>query len=95
MKIKPIGNRVLLKPVEKKSRTESGIYIPSSGDDFDNLGRIIEVGGDVTKVSLGDTVVYSKFSSTEVSDSTKKLLIVEEKEILAIVRGSDWTPEQE
>jgi len=38
---------------------------------------------------LGDTVVYSKFSSTEVSDSTKKLLIVEEKEILAIVKEEE------
>ncbi len=85
MKIIPIGNRVILEQIEKESKTSSGIYIPTSSSEIDNVGKVIAVG-DVKNVKVGDTVVYAKFSSTEVTSRTKKFLIVEEKDILGIVR---------
>lgn len=89
MKIIPIGNRVVLKPVEKKEKTNSGIYIPKSEKDDNNLGKVVAIGNEVTKVKEGDSVVFSQFAGTEVSYSEGKFIITEEKDILGLVKESE------
>ena len=87
MKIKPLGNRVLLKPKETEDKTKSGIYIPESAKEKTLEGEVIAVGdGKEVKVKEGDHVIYESFGGTEIKIDGKKHLIMETKDILAIVR---------
>jgi len=85
MKVKPIGERVVLKPVEKEERTSSGIYLPKSEDEKE--GIVVEIGtmkdGSLIPLQKGDKVIYSGYSNEEIEIDNEKFLIVEFKDILA------------
>ncbi len=85
MKLKPIGERVVLKQTEKEERTKSGLYLPKSEDK--KQGIIVEVGetkdGKQIALSTGDKVIYGGYSSEEFELNGEKFLIVELKDILA------------
>lgn len=85
MKLKPIGERVVLKPIEAEERTKSGIYLPKS--DEKKQGTVVEVGelkeGKQFPVSVGDKVIYGGYSSEEFEVDGEKYLIIELKDILA------------
>jgi len=86
MNLKPIGERVVLKPIEQtEERTRSGIYLPKSEDKKE--GIIVEVGtlkdGRQIPLNKGDKVIYGGYSSEEFELNNEKLLIVEYKDILA------------
>ena len=75
MAVKPLEDRILVKPTEAESRTESGLYLPESSKERPLQGKVVAVGpgklldnGTVAKpqVKKGDTVVYGKYSGTEV-----------------------------
>ena len=87
MKLRPIGERVILKPVEQtEERTSSGIYLPKSSEEKKE-GEIVEVGtikdGSLIPLKRGDKVIYGGYSSEEFEVDNDKLLIVEYKDILA------------
>ena len=81
MKITPRGNRVLLTQIDMEAKTESGIYLPSSGNN-ENVGLVISAGPKVEGLREGDKVIFTKFAGTEIKDGSKKYLLIEEKEIL-------------
>jgi chaperonin GroES len=92
MKIKPLGNKVLIKPKEAESKTESGIYIPESAKEKTQEGKVISVGpGEVDKkgkryempVKPGDKVMYESYGGTEIEIKGEKHLIMDVKDILA------------
>lgn len=94
MKIQPLGDRVVVKPIEKEERTKGGIVLPDTAKEKPQQGKIMAVGtGRVldngTKVALevkeGDTVIYSKYAGTEVKVEDEDMLILSERDILAIV----------
>jgi chaperonin GroES len=94
MAIKPLSDRVLVEPLEAEEKTAGGIYIPDNAKEKPQKGKIIAAGpgkasdtGDIVKmeVSVGDTVLYGKYSGTEVTVDNKDLLIMRESDILAIV----------
>ena len=87
MNIKPIGKRVVIELEKEVSQTASGIYIPESASQEKKSEGIISAIGDNLESSLkvGDKVLYSKFSGTEYENDDVKIVIVEEKEILAII----------
>ena len=94
MKFKPLGDRVLVKPLEAKEQTKGGIIIPDSAKEKPQEGEIIAVGegkkdnaGKVTPLTLkaSDKVLYGKYSGTEVVIDDQEYLIVKEDDVLGIV----------
>ncbi|MGA9175396.1 MAG: co-chaperone GroES [Thermoactinomyces sp.] len=92
--IKPLGDRVVLEPVEKEEKTASGIVLPETAKEKPQEGRIVAVGtGRVDEkgsripleVKEGDLVIFSKYAGTEVKYGEKEYLILRESDILAIV----------
>jgi len=94
MNLRPLGDRVVVLPTEKESRTASGIVLPESAKEKPQEGRIVAAGngnrdekGDriAMDVKVDDVVLYAKYAGTEVKIEDKKLLILKESDILAIV----------
>jgi chaperonin GroES len=91
--IKPLSDRVVVKPAEAEETTESGLYIPDSAKEKPQRGTIVSVGpGKVengTKIDMtvkeGDTVLYGKYAGTEINLGDDDLLIMRESDILGIV----------
>jgi chaperonin GroES len=84
MKVTPIGERVLIKPLEKEEKTKSGLYLPKSEDK--NQGIIEALPSHINPSILlqkGDKVIYSGYSHEEIEIEGKKFLIVELKDIVA------------
>lgn len=88
MKIKPIGNRVLLKAVEIEEKTKGGIILPGTATkEKPNTGEIVELGTGkkLDKLKVGDRVVYEKYGLTELKDGVDTFLIADIEKILAII----------
>ena len=94
MKIKPLGDRVLVEALEADEVLKSGIIIPDTAKERPSEGRVVAVGpGRLTEegervkpeVTKGDTVLYGKYSGTEVTVGDKEYLILRESDILAIL----------
>ena len=94
MKIKPLGDRVVVKVVELEEKTESGIVLPDTVKEKPQYGEVIAVGsGRVLdngeklplEINTGDKVLYSKFAGTEFKKGNEELLILSEKDILGII----------
>ena len=96
MKLKPLGGRVIVEPIEQEEMTAGGIILPETAKEKPQEGKILAAGpGDrdedgkriAMDVKVGDRVLYAKYSGTEVKMDGKKLLIMRESDILAIVEG--------
>jgi chaperonin GroES len=94
MKLKPLGDRVLVKPVEEEETTASGLVIPDTAKEKPQKGKVLAVGdgkldddGKRIKldVSKGDEVLYSKYGGTEITVEGEDLLVLRESDVLAIV----------
>lgn len=94
MILKPLGSRVVVEPIEQEDITAGGIVLPETAKEKPQKGKIISVGsGDrddegkriPMDVKAGDTVLFAKYSGTEIKVESKKLLILRESDILAIV----------
>ena len=92
--LKPLGNRVVVEPLEQEEVTSGGIVLPETAKEKPQKGTVLSVGpGDrddegkriPMDVSVKDTVLFAKYSGTEVKIDNKKLLILRESDILAIV----------
>ena len=89
LNIKPLADRVLVEPLEAETKTASGIIIPDSAKEKPQKGNVVAVGV-VTKenpitVKVGVTVLYGKYSGTELKLENNDYLIMRESDILAIV----------
>jgi len=94
MKVKPLADRVVVKPIEVEEKKQSGIIIPDTAKEKPQQGEIIAVGsGKVAdngskiamNVKVGDKVLYGKYSGTEVTIDDENYLIMHESDILAII----------
>ena len=94
MGYKPLGDRLLIKPGKSEEKTKSGIVLPDSAKEKPQEGKVISVGkgtkddkGNITpmEVKVGDIVLYSKYSGTEVKIDGEEHLIIKESDVLAIV----------
>ncbi|MBX7152766.1 co-chaperone GroES [bacterium] len=88
MKLKPLGDRVIVEPMEAEEKTASGLIIPDSAKEKPQVGKVVAAGpgkkDEPLTVKAGDMVLYGKYSGTEVSYDNKKYLIMHEADILAI-----------
>lgn len=93
MKLKPLGDRVVLKQLEAEETTKSGIVLPGQAQEKPQEAEVIAVGPggvvdgkEVTmQVSTGDKVIYSKYSGTNVKLDGEEYIIVKQSDILAVV----------
>lgn len=87
MAINPIGERVLLKPLEQKEKTAGGIYIPDSAKDDKKEAEVVAVSSAIKDAPIkpGDRVLYGGYSSDEFEREGQKYLVIEMKDILAIL----------
>jgi chaperonin GroES len=94
LKLKPLGGRVIVEPIEQEEMTAGGIILPETAKEKPQEGKILasgpgerdEAGNRIAmEVKVGDKVLYAKYSGTEVKVDGKKLLILRESDILAIV----------
>lgn len=89
IKIKPLADRVIVEPVEAETTTASGIIIPDNAQEKPQQGIILAAGpgkkDEPLTVKEGETVLYGKYSGTELKWEGKNLLIMKESDILAIV----------
>lgn len=84
--IKPIGERVIIKPQEIETKTSSGIFIPESAKEKQNTGEVIAVGKlEDNEIKVGDNILYSEHAGTEISLNEEKLIILEKNDILAVI----------
>jgi chaperonin GroES len=93
MVIQPLGDRILVKSLEEEEKTSGGIILPDTAKEKPQEGKVVAVGkgrlledGTVKslEVKVGDTVLFAKYSGTEVNHGDKEFLILREDEILAI-----------
>jgi len=88
MKLKPLSDRVIVESLEAEEKTASGIIIPDSAKEKPQAGKVLAVGpgkkDEPMEVKVGDTVLYGKYSGTEVTMDNKKYLIMHQVDILAI-----------
>ena len=88
MKMRPIGERVLVKPVKVEEKTASGIILPGAGEkERPNIAEVIAVGkGEkLEDIKVGERVVYSKFSGTEIKDGEEKYIVLNIEDVLAVI----------
>ncbi|MFN2134890.1 MAG: GroES family chaperonin [Candidatus Promineifilaceae bacterium] len=86
MAIEPLGARVLIRPLEKESQTASGIILPETAKEKPQQGTIEAVGDEeemMTGLEVGDTVLFPKYTGTEIEVDGVTLLIMEETDVLA------------
>lgn len=94
--IKPLADRVLVRPQEREERTKGGIVLPDTAKEKPQLGKVLAVGqgrllenGErvAMEVKVGDTILFSKYAGTEIKVDDEDLLLIGERDILAIVEG--------
>ncbi|MGZ3519184.1 MAG: co-chaperone GroES [Vulcanimicrobiaceae bacterium] len=96
MNLKPLGDRVVIEHVEQQDKTVGGVFLPDTAKEKPQEGVIRAIGVGRTldngtilpmSVKVGDRVIYSKYSGSEVKVDGNEYLIVSEKDVLAIVEG--------
>ncbi|MBZ0280008.1 MAG: co-chaperone GroES [Anaerolineae bacterium] len=92
--LRPLGDRVIIEAIEQEEVTSSGLYIPETAKEKPQQGNVLAVGegrrdDDGKRIAMdlkvGDKVLFAKYAGTEVKIDGKKLLIMKESDILAIV----------
>jgi len=96
MAIKPLGDRIVVRPLDPQEKTKSGLVLPDTAKEKPQEGKVIAVGkgrlldeGDVKplEIKTGDRVLYGKYAGSEVSLEGEDYLILREEDILAIVQS--------
>ena len=95
MKLKPLGDKIIVKREEAQSKTDAGIYLPESAKDKPKQGKVLATGNGLLNrdtgeyipftVKKGDTVIFSSYAGTEVKLDGEELLIMTEDDILGII----------
>jgi chaperonin GroES len=96
MKVRPLADRVLIKPLEEEQTSPGGIILPDTAKEKPMRGRIVAVGSGkldengkrvALEVKVKDVVLYGKYSGTEIKIEGEDYLIMRESDVLAIVEG--------
>ena len=92
VKLQPMADRVVVRPIEKEEKTKSGIYLPDTVREKPQEGEVVAVGpGRLSEdgkriamdVKVGDTVIYAKYGGSEIKIDDEELMILRESDILA------------
>ncbi len=96
MNLKPLGDRLVIKPLEQEEQTSSGIYLPETAKEKPQQGEVIAAGPGARDddgnriamdVAVGNIVLYAKYSGTNIKLGTTEYLILKESDVLALVEN--------
>lgn len=92
MKLRPLGERLVIELVEAEEKTASGLVLPSSAKEQPQFAEVIEISEELLKddkkkdlVKLGDKVIYTKYAGTEVKLGGRNLTVIKISDVLAVV----------
>ncbi len=86
MKVTPLGERVLIKPIKEEKKSEGGLVLPDTAKDKPQRAKVIAVGdSDEIKVKEGDTVIFAKYAGTEIKIDEEDYIIIDNGDLLAVV----------
>jgi chaperonin GroES len=94
MKLRPLGDRVVVQPIERETMTPSGIVLPDTSKEKPQEGKVLAVGpgrllenGTYAPLDIkeGDRVIYSKYSGTEFKQDGQEMLVLSERDVLAVI----------
>jgi chaperonin GroES len=94
--LRPLDNRVVVERLDSEEKSEGGIYLPENAQEAPAQGKVLHVGrgklqsdGSIQpmEVKVGDTIVFGKYSGTEVKIDGKQVLVMREEDILAVLEG--------
>ena len=94
MNLKPLGDRIVVKPSEQEEQTSTGIFLPETAKEKPQQGKVEAAGPGARKengdraemeVKVGDTVLYAKYAGTSIKLDGQEVLILKETDVLAIV----------
>lgn len=94
MNVKPLGDRILIKPLAAEEKTASGIVLPDTAKEKPQQGEVLAVGSGkllengekvALEVKVGDKVIYSKYAGNEIKIDGQECMILNERDILAIM----------
>ncbi len=92
VKLQPLGDRLVVKPMEREEKTKTGIYLPDTAKEKPQEGKVVAVGpGRLTDegkripmdIKVGDIVIYAKYGGSEIKVEDEELIILSEKDVLA------------
>ena len=86
MNIKPLGNRVVIKKIAAQDTTKSGIVLPGQAKEQPMMAQVVAVAKDDMEVKVGDKVIFAKFSGTEIKLDGEEYTIIEESQLLAVLK---------
>jgi len=95
-KLQPLGDRIVVEPLDKEEVTKGGIVLPDTAKEKPQEGKVLAVGPGkmsddgkriVPDVKVGDIVVYAKYGGTEYMENGKELMILRESDILAVLKA--------
>ncbi|MGH7707714.1 MAG: co-chaperone GroES [Vulcanimicrobiaceae bacterium] len=93
MNLRPLGDRLVVEHVEQADKTSGGVFLPDTAKEKPQEGRVLAVGSGRTldtgtkvpmDVKVGDKIIYSKYSGSEIKIDGKEYLIISEKDVLAV-----------
>ncbi|MDD7463121.1 MAG: co-chaperone GroES [Anaerococcus sp.] len=93
MKLQPIGKRIVIKKVEAEKTTSSGIVLPQSAQEKPQYAEVVAISEDVINdeevksvLEVGDKVIYSQYSGTDVKLDDEEYIVIKYEDVLAVVR---------
>ena len=98
MNLKPLGDRVVVEPIESEEQTTTGIFLPETAKEKPQQGKVVAAGPGSRKdtgeriemeVEVGDTVLYARYAGTSIKLEGQEYLILKETDILAVVENGD------
>ena len=92
MKLRPIGDKLVIEMVEAEEKTASGIVLPNSAKEAPSVARVLAIGDEILKdkdkkdlIKVGDKIIFSKYAATEVKLENKEYRVVKIADVLAVV----------
>ncbi|MSR69440.1 MAG: co-chaperone GroES [Phycisphaerales bacterium] len=95
MKVRPLGDKIIVKRNEAQTKTDSGIFLPETAKDKPKQGKIVALGSGILNkdtgkympfsVKKGDTVIFTNYSGTEIKIDGETLLIMTEEDVLGVI----------
>jgi len=87
MQLYPLADRIVAKSVEAETKTAAGILLPDQAKDKTQLAEVLAVGKDVKEVKVGDRIIHQEYGPDRFKQDNLDLLIVKEKDVLAVLKG--------
>jgi len=87
MKLQPLADRIVAKPVEAETKTAAGILLPEQAKDKTQIAAVVAVGKEVKEVKVGDQILHAEYGPDRFRQDTTDYLILKEKDVLAVING--------